>query len=264
MSIVKNAIAGGLLGVTIYFAADVAGEYTTYVILRDQAVALAGRNGALEKQIGSPFTLGPWYNARIGAAAHGQSARWEKGLRQNGVTEIAGLITTPHPVLWHPCQHPCVPKLAICQKVHFTTGFSSARNIAQCSFQLQGQRQITDVTVRGVRRPGTYSNTLMYNALGGGSWMVVDCTAMFPSGGGLVKPQSLMPEGGRGNDGVQRAEGSGGAVSGECSTCASPAEEGGRKKPGVAHPGGVDSNVANNIDSNISPKEVAKKKSWWR
>lgn len=76
MSIIKNAIAGGILGVTMYFAADVAGEYTTYAILRDQAVALAERNEALEKQIGSPFTLGPWYNARIGET-HGEGCRME-------------------------------------------------------------------------------------------------------------------------------------------------------------------------------------------
>ena len=33
-TILQTAIAGGLLGVTVYLGADVAGDYTTYVILR--------------------------------------------------------------------------------------------------------------------------------------------------------------------------------------------------------------------------------------
>ena len=33
-TILQTAIAGGLLGVTVYLASDVAGDYTTYVILR--------------------------------------------------------------------------------------------------------------------------------------------------------------------------------------------------------------------------------------
>ena len=39
-TILQTAIAGGLLGVTVYLAADVAGDYTTYVILRYMAYAL--------------------------------------------------------------------------------------------------------------------------------------------------------------------------------------------------------------------------------
>ncbi|GAX72621.1 hypothetical protein CEUSTIGMA_g77.t1 [Chlamydomonas eustigma] len=131
-----TALAGCIGGVAMYVAADVGGDYTTYVILRNVAMQLAESNEGLKKQIGHPFSLGPWYNARI--------------------------------------------------------GFSAGRNIAQCSFQLLGQDQITDLTVRGVRRTGI-SSTLLYNIAGLGEWKVVECTAMFPSGGGLVKPQSLMP-----------------------------------------------------------------------
>lgn len=138
--LVHTAVAGALLGVCIYTAADVAGDFTTFLILRRQAVHLANENDGLRKQIGFPYSLGPWYNARI--------------------------------------------------------GFSAGRNIAQCSFQLQGDQQITDVSVRGVRRSGV-GNTFVYNVAGPGEWKLIDCSAMFPSGGGLVEPRSLMPAPGK-------------------------------------------------------------------
>eukprot|EP00955_Chlamydomonas_euryale_P105314 365630-Chlamydomonas_euryale.AAC.28 len=134
--VAHRAAAGAILGVALYMGADSVGELTTFVLLRRQALALAEDNEALKKQIGEPYTTGPWYNARI--------------------------------------------------------GFSRGANIAMCSFQLQGTQQITDVTVRGIRKPGV-QNTFLYNAIGAGEWSLIDCTAMFPSGGGLVKPQSLMP-----------------------------------------------------------------------
>ncbi len=68
MPIVHRVVAGSILGVAIYVGADVAGEYTTYVILRDQANSMAQQNDSLNAQIGAPYTLGPWYNARIGGA----------------------------------------------------------------------------------------------------------------------------------------------------------------------------------------------------
>ena len=64
--ILHTGIAGGLLGVTLYLANDVAGEISTYIILRDQAYELAQQSESLKAQIGSPYTLGPWWNARIG------------------------------------------------------------------------------------------------------------------------------------------------------------------------------------------------------
>ncbi len=57
----------------------------------------------------------------------------------------------------------------------------------------QGTRQITDVTVRGLRGGG-WVNRALYNVVGPGAWTVVDCTAMFPAGGGLVAPRSLLPK----------------------------------------------------------------------
>ena len=76
-------------------------------------------------------------------------------------------------------------KLTYCVRqllIHFF--LAASRNIAQCSFQLQGQHQITDITVRGFRQPGM-TNTCLYNSIGPGEWKVIDCTAMFPSGGVL-------------------------------------------------------------------------------
>jgi hypothetical protein len=65
----------------------------------------------------------------------------------------------------------------------------SCRAVPQC---LQGTKQITDVTVRGLRGAGSASRAI-YNIWGPGAWTIVDCTAMFPAGGGLVQPKSLLP-----------------------------------------------------------------------
>ncbi|EFJ51900.1 hypothetical protein VOLCADRAFT_87563 [Volvox carteri f. nagariensis] len=133
--LVRTAAAGTLLGVSIYVGADVAGEYTTYCALRDQGLAFANQDAALVAQIGTPFEVGPWYNASI--------------------------------------------------------GFTQSGHIAAITFPLKGMKQITDVTVRAVRRPGLPS-TALYNLLGG-EWKVLDCSAMAPQPGGLVRPRSIMP-----------------------------------------------------------------------
>lgn len=72
-------------------------------------------------------------------------------------------------------------------------GFSAGGNLAQCGFQVQGTKQITDIRVRGMRHQG-FRHNAMYNLFGPGDWTIVDCNAMFPAGGGLVKPKSLLPE----------------------------------------------------------------------
>jgi hypothetical protein len=56
----------------------------------------------------------------------------------------------------------------------------------------QGSKQITDVTVRGLRAKG-FSNRALYNLFGPGAWAVIDTTAMFPAGDGLVQPRSILP-----------------------------------------------------------------------
>ena len=137
---------------------------------------MAQQSESLKNQIGAPYTLGPWYNARIGAHIKAApSCRCNcTGMRPMTLTDVHGYRYLHGFVRYH-------------------AGFSSGSHIASCSFQLQGQRQITDVTVRGMRQPGI-GNTLAYNLVGSGRWTVFDCTAMFPSGGGLVRPQSLLPE----------------------------------------------------------------------
>ncbi|KAG2432337.1 hypothetical protein HYH02_013056 [Chlamydomonas schloesseri] len=133
--LLKTAAAGALLGVSVYVGADVLGEYTTYIALRDQGLKYASQDAALVEQIGQPFQDGPWYNASI--------------------------------------------------------GFTQSGHIAAVTFPLRGSKQITDVTVRAVRRPGL-SSTAIYN-LSGGEWKVLDASAMAPQPGGMVKPRSIMP-----------------------------------------------------------------------
>ncbi|GLI59536.1 hypothetical protein VaNZ11_001430 [Volvox africanus] len=70
-------------------------------------------------------------------------------------------------------------------------GFTQSGYIAAITFPLKGSKQITDVTVRAVRRPGLPS-TVLYNMFGG-DWKVLDCSAMSPQPGGLVRPRSIMP-----------------------------------------------------------------------
>lgn len=135
-ALVRPAVSGLLLGACLYTAHDVAGEYTTYVRLRDQGLQYAEQDEELAKQIGRPFEDGPWYNASI-------------GITQSG-------------------------------------------HVATVTFPLKGSRQITDVSVRGVRRPG-YFSLAFYNLLGPAEWKVMDCTAMAPALGGRVVPRSLIP-----------------------------------------------------------------------
>lgn len=68
-------------------------------------------------------------------------------------------------------------------------------------FLVQGSKQITDISVKSARPGGGFSHKALYNIVGPGTWTIIDCTAMFPSGGGLVKPKSLMPFGKPGEDG---------------------------------------------------------------
>ncbi len=70
-------------------------------------------------------------------------------------------------------------------------GFTQSGHVAAITFPLKGSKQITDVTVRAVRRPGLPS-AVLYN-LQGGEWKVLDCTAMAPQPGGLVRPRSILP-----------------------------------------------------------------------
>jgi hypothetical protein len=71
-------------------------------------------------------------------------------------------------------------------------GFTQSGHVAAITFPLKGSRQITDVTVRAVRRPGL-TNTALYN-LSGGEWKLLDCNAMAPQSGGMVRPRSLMAQ----------------------------------------------------------------------
>ena len=105
----KVAGLGAGLGCCLYAAADVVGDYTTHVALRDLALLLANEHEELKQQIGHPFTPGAWYNASI--------------------------------------------------------GYSGGGMIAQTTLQLQGVRQVTDVTARGIRRSG-YLHNAFYNLLG--------------------------------------------------------------------------------------------------
>lgn len=205
--LLHTAAAGALLGVGLYTAADVAGELTTFGILRSQALQLAENNEELKQQIGSPFTLGPWYNARI--------------------------------------------------------GFSAGRNIAQCSFQLQGKQQITDVTVRGVRRSGI-SNTLAYNVAGPGEWKLIDCNAMFPSGGGLVEPRSLMPPppkaaASSSAPGSSTAGSSTAGDSGACSTC--PPTQSSQQGPGVP---AAQHQEGQSVAADQAQPAEQRQRSWWK
>ena len=132
----KTAAAGVLLGACLYAGADVVGEYTTYVQLRDAGLKYAEQDEELKKQIGHPYVDGPWYNASI-------------GLTQSG-------------------------------------------HIAAVTLPLKGTKQITDLSVRAVRRPG-YNSLAYYNLLGPAEWKIMDCTAMAPAPGGRVVPRSLIP-----------------------------------------------------------------------
>lgn len=71
-------------------------------------------------------------------------------------------------------------------------GFTQSGNVVACTFQLLGAKQITDVTVRAVRKADSVPN-MLYNLMGPGDWKLMDCAAMFPAGGGMARPRSLMP-----------------------------------------------------------------------
>lgn len=134
---VCSALAGFVLGITLYAGGDVANDILAFQILRSQARELADEDEELLEQIGSPLKYGPWYNSSI--------------------------------------------------------GFTHRGGIAQCTFQLVGSKQITDVNVRGIRGPG-YASNLLYNTIGPRKWDLMMCTAMMPGGGGTVKPKTLLKQ----------------------------------------------------------------------
>eukprot|EP00879_Flechtneria_rotunda_P022801 GHRR01024081.1.p1 GENE.GHRR01024081.1~~GHRR01024081.1.p1 ORF type:complete len:160 (-),score=20.24 GHRR01024081.1:1051-1530(-) len=72
-----------------------------------------------------------------------------------------------------------------------TLAFSHRDKVAHCTFQLQGSKGVTDISVKAGRKPG-YRSNILYNTIGTGTWDVLSCQAMVPSKGGLVKARSLM------------------------------------------------------------------------
>ena len=84
--LLSTAAASALLGCGIYVGADVAGEYTTYTHLRDQALALAEDSKELKEQIGYPFSTGPWYTASIQVSHTGHVASIKFSLQ--GKTQV--------------------------------------------------------------------------------------------------------------------------------------------------------------------------------
>lgn len=72
--LVKTAGIGFVGGVLIWGAGDVLGEFSTFWKLQQGALKLANENQELKDQIGTPFSVGPWYNASIGFAVGGKMA----------------------------------------------------------------------------------------------------------------------------------------------------------------------------------------------
>jgi hypothetical protein len=91
--IAHTTVAGCLLGVGLYVGADSLGDFSTYYLLRSKAVALADVNEALQKQIGFPYTLGPWYNARMGFSSGGSIAMCSFQLQGAAqITDVSGRL----------------------------------------------------------------------------------------------------------------------------------------------------------------------------
>lgn len=72
--LIRTTVQGCLLGAGLYLGADVVGEYTTYLRLRDAALEFAETSEELRAQIGHPYSIGPWYNASIGISHAGHIA----------------------------------------------------------------------------------------------------------------------------------------------------------------------------------------------
>lgn len=91
----------------------------------------------------------------------------------------------------------------------------SFTDLQPCPLLFQGNKQVTDVTVKGLRAKG-FHNRALYNLIGPGAWVVIDCTAMFPDSEGFVQPRSLLPKTSKVQQQQQQQEG-------VCETCsASP------------------------------------------
>lgn len=71
-------------------------------------------------------------------------------------------------------------------------GFSQHGHICQTTFPILGTNEMTDLTVRAVKRR-SYGGNAFYNFLGSGEWTLLACDAMFPAGGALAEPKSLLP-----------------------------------------------------------------------
>ena len=101
------------------------------------------------------------------------------------------------------------------------------------------------------------ANTFIYNVLGPGEWQLLDCDAMFPSGGGLVKPQSLLPQ-------IHLKLKAGGEMS-EVGGDAERRSVGGRPSADEADPR-VRAAAASETVVVVPPGEPSEKrvKSWWR
>ena len=90
--LLRNTGLGFVGGLLIYGTGDVVGELTTYYKLRDSALKYAEQNEDLKAQVGYPFTLGPWYDAKIGFMAGGSMAQCTFQLKVDyAVAEHAGV-----------------------------------------------------------------------------------------------------------------------------------------------------------------------------
>ncbi|KAG2484681.1 hypothetical protein HYH03_016510 [Edaphochlamys debaryana] len=125
-------------------------------------------------------------------------------------------------------------------------GFTQSGHIAAVTFPLKGSRQITDVTVRAVRRPGL-TGALLYN-LTGGEWKVLDCNAMAPQPGGMVKPRSLLPQ-----QAVPKVVD--GKIQGECEECNTKAA--GARGQGASAPAAAAAAATSPAPSASSPETGA-------
>lgn len=130
-----SAIGGVALGVSLYAVTELAGDMSTFFLLRTKALALSNDNQELKDRLGHPFSVGFWYNSRI--------------------------------------------------------GFTHRGHMCQCTFPLLGTHEMTDVTVRAVRKKCVWGNAF-YNFLGSADWTLLVCDAMFPAGGAMAEPRSLL------------------------------------------------------------------------
>jgi hypothetical protein len=209
----RSALAGFVLGITLYAGGDVANDILAFQILRSQARELADNDEELLEQIGSPLKYGPWYNSSI--------------------------------------------------------GFTHRGGIAQCTFQLVGSKQITDVNVRGIRGPG-YASNLLYNTIGPRKWDLMMCTAMMPGGGGTVKPKTLLKQPPRSSDDGTAAEheaAAEGASEAPAAAEATAAHAAGASPPSAAGAGAATAaaSAAQQQEQQVDAQQAGQQsKTWWQ